>query len=144
MSSTKFDPGPTGRAEQKFREAFDRLLSGKPQLLPKGSRISQNNVAKEAGVDPSALRRVRFPKLVEEIQRWIEANESSQPSPRQQLLAQRSKARGLRDQLDALRTQRDDALSKLVTAEARIVSLTAENERLQALLPAKKVTSLRP
>jgi hypothetical protein len=59
---------------------------------PKARHLSQNNVAKEVGVDPSALRRARFPELVSEIQDWIESHkdEQTRQSPRQMMLAQRS------------------------------------------------------
>jgi hypothetical protein len=134
-----------GRAEQAFRDAFDRLKRGKPNLLAKGTKISQNNVAKEAGVDPSALKKARFPALVLEIQRWVEENGAeTQLSPRQMILSQRSKARDLRAARDALKLQRDDALSLLVEAENRIFELTVENERLRACLPGSNVAPLRP
>jgi len=146
MSSIPFDPGSIGRAETQFRGAFDRLKQGKPTRLPKGSKVSQNNVAKEAGVDPSALRRARFPELVEEIQQWIatHGNALSDSSPRQKVLAGRARNRDLRKQIDDLKIQRDDALAKLVDAEARIVYLALENERLRALLPPSNVAPIRP
>jgi hypothetical protein len=146
MSSTPTELRPSGRAERQFREAFDRLKRGKPRILPKGSKLTQNNVAKEAGVDPSALRRVRFPEVVAEIQQWIQANRApdSATSPRQMALARRSRNRGLRGQLAAVRVERDEALSKLVDAEAAILYLTVENDRLKVQLSVPKVTSLRP
>jgi hypothetical protein len=146
MSSIPFDPGSVGRAERQFREAFERLKQCKPQLLPKGTKLTQNNVAKEAGAVPSALRRARFPLLVEEIQAWIteHSEDDSQRSPRQKILAQRGRNRGLRERITELEVQRDDALGKLVCAEARIVELTIENERLTAQVPSPNVTPLRP
>ncbi len=134
-----------GRAELKFREAFERLKIGKPIILPKGTTLSQNNVAKEAGVDPSALRRSRFPELVTEIQLWIEGHKAdpSVKSARQMMLSQRSRNRDLRERINSLAGQRDDALSKLVDTQAIIVELTRENERLKAQLPtSNSVTSI--
>jgi len=55
-------------AEANFRRAFERLKAGAPKVLPLGTPVSQNNVAKEAGCDSSALRKSRFPCLVAEIQ----------------------------------------------------------------------------
>lgn len=40
------------RAEAKFRDAFDRLKAGKVEIVPVGTKVSQNAVAK---------RRVSFP-----------------------------------------------------------------------------------
>lgn len=133
MSLNQINPNPMGRAEQKFREAFDRLKLGKPMLLPRGTKLSQNNVAKEAGVDPSALRRSRFPALVDEIQSWVEKHREDEfkKSTRQMMLGQRSRNRDLRERIKALEEQRDDALSRLVDTQARIVELTLENDRLR-------------
>ena len=144
MSSKTVEQKKVSKAELKFRDAFERLKQGKPDILPKGTPISQNNVAKEAGVDPSALRRARFPELVAEIQEWIEAHkdEKTTKSPRQMMLAQRSRNRDLKEKYKSLEEQRDKALSQLLDAQARIVELTLENQRLRAQLPANNVHSM--
>lgn len=135
---------PKGRAESAFREAFDRLKRDKPDRLPKGTPVSQNNVAKEAGCDPSALRKARYPSLIAEIQRWIEEHApDASPSPRQAILAQRSRNRSLREKIKALKAERDHALSLLVEADAKILDLTMENMRLQTQLPPSNVTPIR-
>lgn len=133
------------RAEAKFREAFERLKAGEAELVPSGSKVSQNAVAKEAGVVPSALRPSRFPDLCREIAEWIEAhrNDPQQQSARQKSLAESSAKRGVREQLRAMRIQRDLALSKLLSAEAHILQLTMEVRRLQALVPGT-VSPIRP
>ena len=141
--SSQIDSPRAGRAETAFREAFDRLKKGKPNLLPKGARVTQNNVAREAGLDPSALKKARFPSLVEEIQRWLdEHGDEVSKSPSQSLYSQRNRNRSLRDQIEALKIQRDNALALLVDADARILALTIENQRLQLTKPKSNVTSL--
>ena len=144
MPSKTDEPKKVSKAELKFRNAFECLKQGKPDILPKGTPLSQNNVAKEAGVDPSALRRARFPELVAEIQEWIEAYkyEKTTKSPRQMMLAQRSRNRDLKEKYSSLEEQRDKALSQLLDAEACILELTLENQRLRAQLPSSKVTHL--
>lgn len=144
MSSKKVEPRKISKAEINFREAFERLKIGKTDILPKGTPLSQNNVAKETGVDPSALRRTRFPELVAEIQAWIEEHKEDhrQKTPRQMMLGQRSRNRDLNEQIKALKEQRDNALSILVDAQRSIVELTLENERLKARLPALNVSRL--
>lgn len=141
MSSKAIEPRKVSKAELKFMEAFERLKAGKPDILPRGAQLSQNNVAKEAGVDPSALRRTRFPELVADIQAWIEGHkdEAPQKSPRQMMIAQRSRNRDLREKVKALEEQRDKALGQLLDAQNRILELTLENQRLQAQLPASNV-----
>jgi hypothetical protein len=144
MSSIPDITSTIGRAEKAFRDAFERLKQGKPDLLPMETSVSQNNVAKEAGCDPSALKKSRYPSLIAEIQRWIqEHGENKPPSPRQTVLAQRSRNRSLREKIEALKAQRDNALSLLGEADSRILDLTMENARLQALRPASNVTALR-
>lgn len=144
MSSKIVEPKKLSKAELKFRDAFERLKQGKPDILPRGTPLSQNNVAKEAGVDPSALRRIRFPELVAEIQVWIEAHKDDKTikSPRQMMLAQRSKNRDLKEKYKSLEEQRDKALSQLLDAQACILDLALENQRLHAQLPSSKVTHL--
>ncbi len=141
--SNKKDKQP-GRAEIRFLEAFERLKVGKPELLPKGTPVTQNNVAKEAGVNPSALRRSRYPELVDKIQSWIDENKdnSSQQSNRQKSLAKTAKNRSLKQQLDDIKMQNDIALSKLMEAERMIIELTLENERLKSRLPAIEATKM--
>lgn len=144
MLSKKAEERKVSKAELKFREAFERLKAGKPNLLPKGTPLSQNNVAKEAGVAPSALRRARFPELVDEIQIWIEAHkdETLPKSPRQMMLAQRSRNRGLQEQLKSLEQQRDYALGQLLDAQSYILDLTLENQRLRSQLPDNNIRNI--
>ena len=56
------------KAEALFREAFERLKANNPINVQVGTKISQNNVAKEAGKHPTALKKDRFPVLFLEIQ----------------------------------------------------------------------------
>lgn len=134
----------TGKAEKAFREAFERLKSGKPERLPKGAPVSQNNVAKETGLDPSALKKSRYPSLISEIQRWVEENHTeAPPSPRQKILAQRKRNRVLNLKVAALKVQRDRVASLLVEADAKIIELTMEITRLQTLLPPPNVNPFR-
>ena len=135
-----------GRAERRFRDAMERRKAGRPQLLPKGSKVTQNNVAREAGVDPSALRRSRFPALVADIQRWVEAHHGSdeQQSPRQRSLAAKAATRDVRKRLEEFKQRHDLAVARVILLEERLVELTLENERLKALQPATNVRRLRP
>ncbi|HEY8585435.1 MAG TPA: hypothetical protein VIL60_01760 [Rhodanobacter sp.] len=133
------------RAELAFRDAFERLKFGKQKLLRKGTRVSQNNVAKEAGCDASALKKARFPDLVAEIQRWINehAGSPAAASSRQNVLAQRNHNRDLRERIAAVESQRDKAMGLLAEADARILELTIENTRLQSHAQPATVTPMR-
>lgn len=145
MSLTKSKKRTENRAEAKFRAAFERLKSGQTEILPSGTRVSQNAVAKEAGVVPSALRPSRMPELCTEIAKYIKEHENdpAQKSGRQQILAGRNARRALRDRMMEVQAQRDLALSKLISAEAHILELTQELEKLRANSPGP-VVPIRP
>lgn len=134
-------------AEQRFRAAFERLKLGIPDVLPKGTLVSQNNVAKEAGCDPSALRKARFPLLVIAIQEWVASHKSElQPSERQRLLKQRRKNRDARETITDLKKERDIAVGLLADADLWIVELSRKLADVQARLdhvqPSAKVLNL--
>jgi hypothetical protein len=107
--------------------------------------MSQNAVAREVGVIPSALRPSRFPDLCREIAEWIDEHKGDpvQKSGRQKNLAERNAKRAVREQLEAMKAQRDLALSKLLSAEVHILELTIEVRRLRALAP-ERVLPIRP
>jgi hypothetical protein len=135
------------KAERRFGEAFVRLQTGNPVTLPKGSRVSQNNVAREAGLDPSALRRGRFPKLVSEIQMWIEKHPDQQAttSVRQQTIERRGQNKSLKVQLKERTDERDRAASKLLDAHRYILTLLMKIQRSAGELPEESsVIPLRP
>lgn len=136
-------------AEANFREAFERLKAGAPHILPTSSLVSQNNVAKEAGCDPSALRKARFPGLVEEIQSYLATNGQERPiSERQQLLKARQASRSKSETIANLKAQRDDAVSRLVESDELIVNLTNRvrdlEARLEDLQPSASILPMNP
>lgn len=118
-------------AESQFRAAFERLKCGRPSVLQQGSKVSQNNVAKEAGRDPSALRKSRYPKLIAEIRKWID--EGTKTTERRYsnaslLRGARGKNRELAYRIAELTQQRDSVMGRLVIAEELILEL---HRRLQ-------------
>lgn len=124
-------PDYVGDAEKLFQDAFDRLKHGKPIRLPRSTPVSQNNVAKEAGRDPSALRKSRYPRLIREIQKWIEDNGNTpraRASSASLIKGARDKNRQLQARIEELTKQRDKAMVRLVIAEEFILDL---HRRLQ-------------
>lgn len=135
-------PDDVSGAESAYWDAYERLALGRPLVLPPNTPVTQNNVAKEAGRDPSALRKDRYPALIRAIQEWILANPSNHPaldSSKQKDLAKRRRARSLREKIEQTELQRDAALSLLVHADAKILDLTMEVARLEALAPPSNV-----
>jgi DNA primase large subunit len=97
------------KAEEMFREAFNRLKTGTPINTPKGTKISQNNVAKEAGKHSTALKKDRFPLLVLEIQDYLKQQEIDGDilEKKKQLRKQRT----LKQRLSDCKKQRDKLVS---------------------------------
>ena len=131
-------------AENKFREAFQRLKQNHPITVVKGTPISQNNVAREAGLDPSALKKARFQSLVDEIQQWFRDHENLQKSPPfKPAAAQRKINRGLKNTIKDLKLQRDQAIGLLLDADKLILKLTNENIKLRASTTTPTVRKIR-
>ncbi|MDR6392615.1 hypothetical protein [Paraburkholderia phenoliruptrix] len=126
-------------AEQRFRGAFDRLKDDRPRILPRGTPVSQNNVAKEAGTDPTALRKTRFPALVREIQAWVEIHSQQQGLERARRELKKKSREDLTEQNSRLVKERDDAQSQLTSAHRLVLELLQKNAILQA-----KIDELRP
>lgn len=114
-------------AEEKFRQAFDRLKAGKSVHIALGSPVTQNNVAREAGLDPSALKKARFPTLIAAIQLYIqEHGELAGDSGRKQRARLRVDKKELSEQVKALEAQRDVAQSQLLSAQRAVLELLQE------------------
>lgn len=127
-------------AEERFRQALKRLISGEAKTLPPGSPVSQNNVAREAGCDPSALKKSRYPALIREIQAYVELHQDNEKlKKRNVILRKRAANRSLREQLSDAKRQRDQVQSVLASANARVLELNLEvqllRQRLDELQP---------
>lgn len=120
-------------AEDRFRQAFERLKAGEPKLLKLGTPVTQNNVAREAGCDPSALKKVRFPALIRQIQAYIELHQGDLPSTSKKT-KKRAANRTMQERLDDAVRQRDEAQSILASANIRIIELSEEVQSLQRQL----------
>jgi hypothetical protein len=137
-------PSKKVSAETRYREAFERLKTGRPELLPPNTPVSQNNVAKEAGSDPSALRQSRYSALIREIQAWVEINTHRQEARIEKQLNRKAKET-VEAKLKRLTAERDDAQSQLISAHRQLLELLKENASLQAQIDARlpPITPLR-
>lgn len=133
----KNSDGTKANAEERFREAFHRLRDGRPTLLKPGSKVSQNNVAREAGCDPSALKKSRFPTLVAEIQARSIREDAGEPADACQPPSTKACPRcaKLKDELRQLVLQRDAAMSALVLADAHVLELAQRVLQLEDANP---------
>jgi len=124
-------------AEQNFRDAFERLKLGIPEILPRGTRLSQNNVAKEAGKDTNDLRKARYQILVMVIQEYVDMHKDEEStSERQKLLKRKQKNRDAKELIADLKKQRDKAVDRIIYANLRILELSETVEDLRAKLEA--------
>lgn len=127
-------------AGEQYRAAFERLKNNTPERLPMGTSVSQNNVAREAGSDPSALKKTRFPLLIAEIQKYVESHSADrQPSLRQVNSLARRKSRGLQVRLEEIKQQRDQLACLLCEADATILELYDRIIELEKQLPVSNV-----
>ncbi|WP_119153246.1 hypothetical protein [Caldimonas tepidiphila] len=126
-------------AETRFRQAFERLKDGQSKVLPKGTAVTQNNVAREAGCDPSALKKARFPGLIREIQAYLELHKLEDQPAAKKAARHKASRRSTEERLADAIAQRDRAQSQLLSANLRILELTDEvqslKRRLDELLP---------
>ncbi|QXG47491.1 hypothetical protein [Pseudomonas viridiflava] len=124
--------------EDDLRASFERMKSGDVLRVPKGTPVSQNNVAREADMEPSAFKKARYPLLIADIQQYIgqrELGAADRPA-KPKLLASRPCAD---EQVKSANAERDLAMSKLMLAQVKIIELTktladyevAEQQRLQ-------------
>jgi hypothetical protein len=130
-------------AEERFRQAFYRLCADKPLRLQKGSAVSQNNVAKEAGTGPSALKKQRYPSLCSEIQAKVAEYDKSKPKTKnQELVSARSKNNDLLKELLLVKEDRDYQISLKLYAQHMVLALTKELDELKNAT-ANKITPIR-
>ena len=146
MSLTKppqSEPSQRVSAGDLYRAAFERLKTNEPQRLPKGTQVIQKNVAKEAGSDPSALKKARFPTLVAEIQKFVEEQLGGRPESAHQVrVLARKKNRSLRERMESVIQQRDHLASLLTEADATILELLDRVAELERTLPRRSVVPL--
>ncbi len=107
-----------GEAEKNLRKAFNRLKVNKPINVPKGTKVSQNNVAREAGKHPTALKKDRYPLLVLEIQDYLKQQEIDKDTLEKK--NQIRKQRTLKQQLADCKKQRDK-LSSICEAQYQYI-----------------------
>ena len=121
-------------ALELFSEAFERLKEDRPINISPGSPLTQNNVAREAGRDPSALRAERYPELLRKIQTYIRSNKDEADRT---LKSSKHRARSIEKRLADCTKQRDRLLSICLSQQNYIDELADEI----AILKSNKVVN---
>lgn len=130
-------------AEQEYRDAWQRIKEGKPIRIPVGSPATLANIAREAGKDPSALKRSRFPSLVHEIeidnQLIAELPAYVDRSLSSQLKGARNENRRILLDMDVLRAERDALKSQVLNLQ---LALLERSQQLDVYIGPISVSSL--
>jgi len=116
-------------AEELFIEAFERLKVNKPTVLPSGTPVTQNNVAREAGRNTSALRKERYPRLVLEIQAWVRSQQEQHDATKR---STDNRTRTLKMKLRDHRKQVEKLSSIVAAQDNYIIELLEEIDKLKA------------
>lgn len=109
-------------AEERYRDAFERLKLGRAKNVPTCTIVSLASVAREAGSEPSALKRSRYPLLAEEILDWSIRSRKSTVGCETKLSASRKKIQRLEAKLREVQEQRDRAVNLLLAAEQKLLA----------------------
>lgn len=132
-------------AESKFRAALARIVDGRTLNVEGGAQITQNNVAREAGVDPSALRASRYPALVREIQDL--AGNAKAAVGRKEHQPNCSRIEGRRSEKQRyqdMKRQRDHAAALLVSADSEVLRLMLRLRDLERHIEETSPGVVRP
>ncbi|MDR7089283.1 MULTISPECIES: hypothetical protein [Cellvibrio] len=121
--------------EAEMRAAFERLKLDEPKNLPKGTRVSLTNVAKEAGMLPVSLRMDRYPDLHREITAYSEIHSTSTEKGKPKKSRQSDSKR-----IQRLQSQNEKLLNIVNTLITLNEELVLENE----MLKEGKVTRYTP
>jgi len=127
-------PHVTETAEERFRAAFERLKINAPIVLPNGTPVSQNNVAKEANTDPTALRKSRYPTLIRDIQSWVGKAALEQTKAKKRQVRQNKNKESMIERIETLTRQRDKAQSEALSLHRLMLELSVEKAKLQSRL----------
>jgi hypothetical protein len=115
-------------AEQQYRDAFERLKAGSPQIVDKNMPINElNTVALEAGKKIGSLRKSNLKELCEEILEY-EVSET----PLQACARIKQEYKEQRDDNDVLWK---NALARELMLKKRLIELEIEIKRLKQKYP---------
>jgi hypothetical protein len=123
-----------------YYAALNRLVSGKPEIVPKGTKITLNAVAIEAGRSPGSIKKQRavYAPLISEILiRAQEQHEHSKPGALRTQLA-KHKAAHERSKADSFEAKYRQALAR------ELMLLIAWDELVQEQRANKVVPLKRP
>ncbi|MBH1494018.1 hypothetical protein JY423_02140 [Stenotrophomonas maltophilia] len=138
-------PSSKVTAESKFRAALARIIDGSALNVERNAQITQNNVAREAGVDPSALRASRYPALVMEIRDLAGMARADVGSMGHKPHRPRSEERrNEKQRYQDMKRQRDHAAALLASADSEVLRLMLRVRDLERHIEETSPGMVRP
>ena len=114
--------------------ALDRLKKGRPTVVPKGTKITNDAVAQEAGRGKGSIKKSRL--IFADLIKAIDEAAAEQAQPKNEEKARLQKAKSSADQY---RRDLEAALSR----EVSLLKELYETKKLLAKLTGKKVIPIR-
>ena len=112
-----------------YVDALERLKEGKPVVVPKGTKITKDAVALEAGRGKGSIKKSRavFSDLIEAIDEAAKAQASPETARKDQLARVKSKAEQYRTELDAALGRELCLLREIFELKKELKRLTGKN-----------------
>lgn len=111
-----------------YDEALDRLIAGKPRVIKKGTKISNNAVSIEAGRKAGSIKASRV--VYDDLRARIEAAALEQARPKRESEVRRqrmsTKKEELEKKLDAALTRELNLVIELLGVRKQLAALTGE------------------
>jgi hypothetical protein len=119
-------------AEQIYRNALERLINNRPEVLKKGSyKINKTNVALEAGKERTSIKKDRYPTLIGDIKNAAEKYLSPVTV---QLVKTKQQSKKNKDKADDLRKHYTAALNRESILVQQLFKLELDKQQLTAEL----------
>ena len=113
----------------EYFDALERLKNGRPKLIPKGTKITNDSVSLEAGRKKGSIKKSR--PLYNELIIAIDAAAEAQAKPKNEQVERLAKIRltaaDLREQLEDALARELSLLSELYETKKKLAKLTGEN-----------------
>ena len=116
-------------AEQMYRNALERLINNRPEVLKKGSyKINKTNVALEAGKERTSIKKDRHPTLIGDIKNAAEKYVSPVTD---QLVKAKQQSKQNKENADDLLKRYTAALNRESMLVRQLFKLESDNQQLR-------------
>jgi len=118
----------TGPTVVEYFNALERLVAGKPTRVPKGTKITNDAVALEAGRGKGSIKKSRpvFASLIEAIDQAAAKQATGANQDKERLDKAKTSAADYRQQLEAALAREVSLLKELYEVRKQLALLTIE------------------